>query len=410
MVRTRPHRKILFLVTEDFSFWARRRPLARKAQEIGAEVWVMTRPGPFAEKLKDEGFRIIAWRISRSSLNPLYELYAFLQVLKAFRRLQPDLVHLFALKPVVYGGLAARICKEICCVHSIVGLGQAFTSPRWTMRAVRWLLHPLLRVALTRERSATILQNRENCQFLVDWRVVRAEDCVLIQGSGVNTSQFAPQPEPSCVPVVILAARMLWEKGIGEFVAAAAILRAKGLSARFVLVGEPDADHRSSVPLAKLREWVASGVVEWWGQQEDMAAVFARCHLVCLPSYGEGVPKALIEAASSGRPIVASDVPGCRAVVRHGESGLLVPPRDTEALAVALETLILDAALRGRMGACGREVALRKFSETLVLAQFLEVYRSLLGHRLPAVAPAHFPGVGESPPSLTSRDENGIIR
>jgi glycosyltransferase involved in cell wall biosynthesis len=397
MVRNKLHLKILFLVTEDFSFWARRRPLARKAQEIGAEVWVMTRPGPFAEKLKDEGFQVISWRISRSSLNPLYELYAFLQVLKAFRRLRPDLVHHFALKPVVYGGFAARICKDICCVHSIVGLGQAFTSPRWTMRAVRWLLHPLLRVALKRERSTTILQNPENYQFLVGWQVVRAEHCVLIPGSGVDTAQFVPRPEPSGVPIVILAGRMLWEKGIREFVAAAAILRAKGLSARFVLVGEPDADHTSSVPLATLREWVAGGMVEWWGQQEDMPGVFARCHLVCLPSYGEGVPKALIEAASSGRPIVASDVPGCREVVRHGESGILVPVRDTEALAVALETLILDAALRSRMGACGREVALRKFSEDLVLAQFLEVYRNLLGHRSPTVAPTHVPSVEERP-------------
>ena len=397
MVRHKAQWKLLFLVTEGFSFWARRRPLARKAEDAGAEVWVMTRPGPFAEKIRGEGFRVIPWHVSRASLNPLRELYACLQVLRALRFLHPDLVHHFALKPVVYGGLAARMCQDILCVHSIVGLGPAFTSPRWTMRVLRRLLVWFLRMALNREGSTIIFQNNENCQVLVRRQIVRPEHCVLIPGSGVNTSQFVPQPEPSGVPVVILAGRMLWEKGVREFVAAAAILRARGLTARFVLVGEPDADHASSIPLVKLREWVGSGVVEWWGQQEDMPGVFARCHLVCLPSDGEGVPKALIEAASSGRPIVASDVPGCREVVRHGASGLLVPPGDTEALASALETLVMDAALRGRMGACGREIALRKFSEELVLAQFLEVYRNLLGHRLPNIAPARSPCIEEPP-------------
>jgi len=389
----------MFLVTEDFSFWARRRPLARKAEEIGAEVWVMTCPGPFAEKLKGEGFRVIPWLVSRSSLNPLHELYSFLQVLKAFRSLRPDLVHHFALKPVVYGGLAARMCKEIRCVYSIVGLGQAFTSPNWTMRTVRRLLRPLLRVALKREGSTTILQNRENCQFLVDWEVVRAEHCVLISGSGVNTSDFTPKPEPEGVPVVILPGRMLWEKGIQEFIGAAEMLRTRGVSARFVLVGEPDSDHSSSIPLTQLHEWVTRGVVEWWGQQGDMPGVFARSNVVCLPSYGEGVPKALIEAASSGRAIVASDVPGCREVVRHRENGLLVPARSIEPLADALSRLIQDAALRGRMGACGREIALSKFGEELVLAQFLEVYRNLLGHRLPNVGSvaAHSPCREEAP-------------
>jgi glycosyltransferase involved in cell wall biosynthesis len=381
MVRNKPHWKILFLVTEDFSFWARRRPLARKAEEIGAEVWVMTCPGTFAEKLKGEGFRVIPWRVSRSSLNPLYELYAFLQVVKAFRSVRPDLVHHFALKPVVYGGLAARMCNEISCVHSIVGLGRAFTSPQWTMRVVRRLLVRLLRMALKGEGSTTIFQNHENFQVLVRRGIIHKEHCVLIPGSGVDTSQFVPRPEPDGVPVVILPGRMLWEKGVREFVTAAEMLRGRGVTARFVLVGEPDSGYSNSIPLSHLREWAASGIVEWWGQQDDMPGVFARSHVVCLPSYGEGVPKALIEAASCGRAIVASDVPGCREVVRHGENGLLVPPGDREALAVALATLIQGAALRASMGAHGREVALRKFSEELVLAQFLEVYCNLLGHQ-----------------------------
>ncbi len=373
--------KLLFLVTEDFSFWERRRPLAREAQAAGAEVWIMTCPGPFAEKLKLEGFQVIPWRISRASLNPLRELSAFLQVLRVYRSLQPDLVHHFALKPVVYGGLAARIYKTIFCVHSIVGLGSAFTTEHRTMHFVRWFLLLLLRTALQRKDATCIFQNQDNLNDFVRSEIVCADQAVLIRGSGVNTQQFVPRPELGGVPVVIFPGRMLWEKGVREFVAAAELLRSQGVSARFALVGEPDAGHATSIPVSQLREWDASGVVEWWGRQDDMPEVFARSNVVCLPSYGEGVPKALIEAAASGRALVASDVPGCREVVRHGENGFLVPAHSTEGLVRALAKLIEDASLRARMGARGRAIALREFAEELVLTQVLAVYRNLLEHR-----------------------------
>lgn len=372
--------KLLFVVTEDFSFWDRRRPLAHRAREAGADVWVMTSPGPFAEKLRREGFRVIPWKVSRASLNPLREFGAFLQVLKAYRELRPDLVHHFALKPVVYGGLAARVYKEISCVHSIVGLGSAFTTEHRTMYFVRWLLVLLLRTALKRKDATCIFQNQDNLNDFVRSEIARADQAVLIRGSGVNMRQFVPRPEPRGVPVVILPGRMLLEKGVREFVAAADLMHAQGVSVRFALVGEPDADHVTSIPVSQLREWDASGVVEWWGQQDDMREVFARSNVVCLPSYGEGVPKALIEAASCGRAIVACEVPGCREVVRHGENGLLVPVRNPEALAHALTTLIHDAALRARMGCRGREIAVSEFAEDLVLSQVIEVYRNLLEH------------------------------
>jgi glycosyltransferase involved in cell wall biosynthesis len=389
--------KLLFLVTQDFSFWERRRPLAREAQAAGAAVWVMTCPGPFAEKLKLEGFRVIPWQVSRASLNPLRELRAFLQVLRVYRSLQPELVHHFALKPVVYGGLAARIYKTISCVYSIVGLGSAFTADHRIMPFVRWLLLPLLRTALKRKDTTCIFQNQDNLNDFVRSKIVRADQAVLIRGSGVNIQQFIPRPELRGVPVVILPGRMLWEKGVREFVAAAELLRAQGVSARFALVGEPDAGHATSIPVSQLREWDASGVVEWWGQQDDMREVFARSNVVCLPSYGEGVPKVLIEAAASGRALVASDVPGCREVVRHGENGFLVPARSTEALVHALATLIEDAPLRATMGARGRAIAVRDFSEELVLTQVLAVYRNLLEDRRPGDAIASFDPPREYP-------------
>src|SRR5258708_3004244 len=225
--------KLLFLVTQDFSFWDRRRPLAREAQGAGADVWVMTCPGPFAEKLKLEGFRVIPWHVSRASLNPVRELHAFLQVLRVYRSLQPELVHHFALKPVVYGGLPGRICKKIACVHSIVGLGSAFTTEHRTMHFVRWLLIRLLRTALKQKDATCIFQNHDNLNDFVRSDIVRADHAVLIRGSGVNMQQFVPRPELHGVPVVILPGRMLCEKGGREFVAAAELFAARGGSARF---------------------------------------------------------------------------------------------------------------------------------------------------------------------------------
>jgi glycosyltransferase involved in cell wall biosynthesis len=203
----------------------------------------------------------------------------------------------------------------------------------------------------------------------------------LIRGSGVDMNIFTPRPEPEGVPVVILAARMLWAKGIGEFVDAARLLREQKVEARFVLVGESDPGNPSAVPVWQLEQWHDSGVVEWWGACSDMPRVFAEAHVVCLPSYyPEGVPKVLIEAAACGRPIVTTDVPGCREVVRHEENGLLVPTRDPVALAAALRRLIMSPALRDFLGRRGREIAVAEFGLERVIAETLAVYGDLLSH------------------------------
>jgi glycosyltransferase involved in cell wall biosynthesis len=194
----------------------------------------------------------------------------------------------------------------------------------------------------------------------------------------VDCAQFSPQPEPRGVPVVLFAGRMLWEKGLAEFIAAIRILRKENVSARFVLVGEPDLAHTSSISASQLRAWVAAGLVEWWGNRDDMPKVFAQSNLVCLPSYGEGVPKSLIEAAACGRALVACDVPGCREIVHHGENGFLVPVRDAGSLAHSIATLVAKPSLRAQMGARGRAIAVDEFSEQLVLSQTLAVYHQLL--------------------------------
>jgi len=356
-------------------------------RDRGAKVVVLTHVNYLEEAIKQEGFQLIPWHISSGSLNPFREFVAFLHVLRVYRRERPDLVHHVAIKPVVYGGLAARVCGNIPSVNAIAGLGHVFISQRRAMRLLRRLLLVLLRWSLNGKDTMAIFQTSDNRDIFIEAGIVRRGQTTVIRGSGVDPKEFSPQPEPDSVPVVILATRMLWEKGVGDFVDAASKLRERGVSARFVLVGDPDPGNPACIPRTQLLSWAASGVVEWWEHRNDMPVVFAQSNVVCFPSYyGEGVPKVLIEAAACGRAIVTTDVPGCREVVRNGENGLLVPARDREALVNAIETLLKDPPLRARMGARGREIAVQEFSEDLVVRQTLAVYRELLGPRWPFVA------------------------
>jgi glycosyltransferase involved in cell wall biosynthesis len=208
----------------------------------------------------------------------------------------------------------------------------------------------------------------------------------------VDLSVYRPSPEPDGLPIVILASRMLWDKGVAQFVEAARILKSEGVQARFALVGEPDPDNPAAIPLEQLEVWHESGEIEWWGLQnpKSMPGVLARSHIVCLPSYREGIPRILIEAAASGRPIVTTDAPGCRELVRPGVNGIIVPSRDTTTLAGALRFLIENPEARIAMGANNREVAVQEFSQELVISQFMAVYRDLL-RSLGPTAPGQVP-------------------
>ena len=361
-------------------------------RDKGAEVLVMTRVDDLGGALKREGFTVIPWHIKRGSLNPFREIYALVQVFAAYRRTRPDLVHHIALKPIVYGGFAALLCRDVPSVNTVAGLGHVFTSESRRMHVLRRVLLNLFRRVLKRKSAITAFQNIENRDFLVEAGVVSEEQAVVIRGSGVNVREFVPRPEPKGIPVVVMASRMLWEKGVGEFVAAAKIMRGQGVSARFVIVGESDAANPASIPEAQLLVWEKSGTVEWWRLRNDMPEVFAQSNLFCYPSYyGEGVPRVLIEAAACGRAIVTADVPGCRDVVHDGYNGLLVPARNAEALAHALDTLLKDPVLRAHMGARGREIAVQDFSEELVIEKTLAVYRELLGPRWPGAFATAFP-------------------
>lgn len=368
--------KLLFLVTEDWYFVSHRMPLAVAARQAGYEVTVVTRVGEHTQTIRNAGLRLITIVLSRRGKNPFSELLLVARLLAIYRRERPDIVHHVAMKPMLYGSLAARLAGVRHVVNAMAGRGWLFTSRSWLAgvlgRGVSFAFRKLL------NRGVVIVQNPDDMEWLVNVGV-ESDRVHLIRGSGVDVNQFSFTREPKGEPVVVLASRMIWDKGIGEFVAAARNLKQRGIAARFVLVGNPDTANNASIPRGCLEAWHAEGVIEWWGHRNDMAQVFAQSHLVCLPSYyREGVPKVLLEAAACGRAIVTTDMPGCREIVSHGDNGLLVPPRNEAALADALQALLQDPERRSRMGARGRERAVEEFSLDKVVAETLTLYREIL--------------------------------
>jgi glycosyltransferase involved in cell wall biosynthesis len=367
------------VVNHDAFFLSHRLPLARGARDSGMDVVVVAGETGSGAAIRGEGFPLISLPLTREGLNPLVEARTFQFLLQQYRHLQPALIHHSTVKPVVYGSLAARLACNAAVVNTISGLGYVFTSNHRTARALRPVLKGLWRMALSHPRSRTIFQNPDDRADFIKMRLVREQSTVLIRGSGVDCSSFRPTAEPGGVPVVMLPARMLWDKGVREFVDAARMLRTAGHVARFILVGSPDDGNREAIPGTQLEAWSREGVVECWGHRRDMPAVLAGASVVVLPTYGEGLPKVLLEAAAAGRPVVATDVRGCREVVRPGVNGLLVPLRDSPALAEAIGHLLRSPDLRATLGQGGRHLAEAEFAEPVVVEQTLAVYRQLLG-------------------------------
>lgn len=370
-------KKLLFLVTEDWYFCSHRLPPARAAQQAGYDIIVATRVGSRGADIAAEGFKLVPIAMQRRSRNPFRELAAIAQIVKIYWRERPDVVHHVALKPVLYGSLAAFIVRGPVVVNALAGMGFLFSSTSRLASVLRTVVSRLFRLLLNAGRNLLILQNPDDEAMLVNSGLVAAKRVRLIRGSGVDIQRFAVSTEVPTTPVVMLPSRMLWDKGVGEFVEAARLLRAGGSAARFVLVGTGDPENPASIAEGQLKAWRDSGVVESWGHRDDMPATLAQSHIVCLPSYREGLPKVLLEAAACGRPLVATDAPGCREIVRHGENGLLVPLRDAASLADAIGRLLADAELRHTMGQKGRRMVELEFSEAKVAQQTLAVYREL---------------------------------
>lgn len=373
-------RTLLFLITEDWFFRSHFRDRARAARDAGWSVVVMTRPGPDFAAFAADGFDAVPVDFDRSGLNPWRDARTLAAIVGAYRRIRPTIVHHIAMKPIIYGSLAARLAGVAHVVNAPVGMGFLYAGTSARSRALRPLAQLALKAFLNPPGGAVVFENRDDFAMLTSNGFVRPGDAVLIRGAGIDLSAFAPTPEPAGPIVVTVTARMLWDKGIGEFVEAARWLRAEeGLDIRFQLAGAPDPSNPASIPQPTLEAWQKEGVVAWLGHRSDVATLLADSHIVCLPSYREGLPKSLLEAMAAGRPIVTTDVPGCREAVADGENGFLVPPRNAEALAAKLKVLATDAGLRRRFGARGRQLAEENFSIARISAETLALYERLAG-------------------------------
>ena len=371
-----PH--LALVVTEDWYLWSHRIALAVAARDAGYDVTVVTREGEYGESIRALGLDLVHVDFPRGLLAPRDNLRTMRNLCAVYRRCQPHLVHHVAIQPIVLGSLAAAMARVPVVVNALTGLGTALISRNMKARLIRPVLRSALGWAMRRARSHTIAQNPENAQF-VESLGVRPERISLVRGAGVDIRRFRPQPEPEGPVRVTMVSRLLWDKGVREFVDAAMLVRKARGDVVFTLVGAPDDGNPTSVSSQQVRSWTEAGLVEWWGHREDIADVLARSHVAVLPSHGEGMPKTLLEAAACGRPIVATDVPGCREVVRHGSNGLLVPARDARALADAVMALADDPACRTAMGAEGRRRAESEFAEERVNQETLQVYERALG-------------------------------
>ena len=328
--------------------------------------------------ISSKGVEVFNWSISRGSINLLLELKSIFEVFSVVKKFSPDLVFSVASKPIIYSSIVCKLLGVHARVNALGGLGFIFSSKKLFSKIIRSFVIPSFRLLLKGKSSILILQNTDDQKKLLSLKVIKKERTRLIKGSGVDINLFYPEKNPKGIPVVLLPSRFLWDKGIGEFVESAKILKEQGIKARFVLAGKHDEDNPENIPFSKIEEWVEQELVENWGFVENMSKAINQSSIVCLPSYREGLPKCLLEAASCARPIVATDVPGCREVVLHGKTGLLVKAKNKDSLVIALSKLLADSNLRKEMGEKGREMVLKEFSEDLISNQVSEVWRQVL--------------------------------
>lgn len=369
---------VLLIVVNDAAFFlSHRLPIAEAARQGGYEVHVATQAGPSVSGISSRGFYHHELSLSRSGKNPFGEMKVLVSLWSLCWSLRPDVLHLVTIKPVLYGGIAARLSPVKGVLAAISGLGFVFMAKGRKAVILRFIIGIMYRLALGKRNLRAVFQNPDDRQALAAIRAITPQKSVLIRGSGVDLTQYQFSPEEPGVPVITLAARLLRDKGVLEFIEAARLLVERGVEARFQLVGDPDPGNPTSIHAEDIARWQKEGLVECLGYRSDMAMVFTHSHIVVLPSYREGLPKVLVEAAASGRAVVTTDVPGCRDAIDPGKSGLLVPVRDAVALANAIQRLLDDPALRRSMGQAGRVLAERAFAIESVVEQHLDIYRTL---------------------------------
>lgn len=371
-------RTLMFVVNVDWFFLSHRLPIALAAQRQGYRVHIATGLTDRLAELKRYGLVVHPILMDRSGISIANACRTMIELWRVFRAVRPDLVHLVTIKPVLLGGLAARLAGVPAVVAAVSGLGFVFIARGARAEVRRWLVAGLYRVALGHHNLKVIFQNPDDQASILKLAHLSRSKVEMIRGSGVDLSQYSHTPLPVGMPVVLMAARLLADKGVREFVQAARLLKQQEVSARFCLVGSIDPANPASLAEAELAQWASEGVVELWGQRSDMPLVLCAAYLVVLPSYREGLPKVLLEASACGRAVITTDVPGCRDAIDPNATGILVPVRNALALAEAIKSLINDPARCQAMGDAGRTLAESTFDVRQVVAKHLHIYQQLI--------------------------------
>ena len=371
--------KLIILINDLSFFCSHRLPIAEAAKDKAIEVIIgygeLGTANPSI--LEQKGFKLTFIPIKRGSINFLKDLKSMLHIWRFFKKEKPDIVHLVTIKPYLYGGAIARLAGVPCLVSAVSGLGTLFVHQNLKSRLIKSLLFPLFRLAFGHSNQIVILQNLDDEDILVRWGVLNKDKVRILKGSGVNLNKFNYFEESTGIPVICFAARLLIDKGVNEFISAAKIIKNKGIQARFILAGDLDSRNPSGLKAIDLDKIKREGNVDILGYHQDIPNLYSKSHIICLPSYREGFPKALMEAAAAGRAVVTTNVPGCRDAIIPNKTGLLVPVRDSEALANAIEMLLKNSDKRKALGKAGRDLAEKEFKVENIVDAHLRIYKDL---------------------------------
>ncbi len=369
--------KLAFVINNVDFLLSHRLPILLAAQRQGYEIFVIAPNAENDDRLKQYGVSCHNITLSRGGNNPITDINTTFQLTRIFKKIRPDIAHLVTIKPVLYGGLAARLSKVPAVVAAVSGLGTVFLSKGIVSYIRRWFVAKLYRIAFKQKKIAVIFQNPDDRKLILGLKALEKSQAHIIRGSGVDLNNYPFRSEALQNTIVVMAARLLRDKGVYEFVEAARILKSREIAVEMRLIGAPDPCNPTSITEDELKAWQKDRLVSLLGYRSDIAEQYAQANIICLPSYREGLPKGLVEAAACGRAVVTTDVPGCRDAIEAGVTGILVKVRDAVALADAIQRLYEHPDERIRMGIAGRNLAERAFSIDEIVEQHLTIYRHL---------------------------------
>lgn len=369
--------KLIYVVNNPAFFLSHRLQLAIRAKECGFRVIVFAPKSPEISEISRLGFEIEELKLNRKNINPLGELRTLFDLFLKFKKWKPSIVHGISTKPVIYTSIVGYLCNVPNFVQTITGLGYSFTRGGFAGLLLRSIVGLLYKISFYRKNIKVVFQNHDDCRYFIENKWISPEKSEVVRGSGVDLSKYTVTEIPDGVPQILFPSRLLSDKGLYELVNACRVLHSEGIEFKLVLSGPIDENSRAGVTESQIRKWESLGYIKWIGNQTNMVPIYRMSHIICLPSYREGLSLSLLEAAASGRPIVTTDVPGCRDIVENGRSGFVVPAKEVKPLAEALRVLIKDSELRISMGKRGRQLVMNEFSLDSVVEKTITYYPGL---------------------------------